>query len=107
MAEDMIEADPVKGVVMIFISDDGRPVCEATDFEPDKFGGFTLKESQKIRCKGALARAILNAYASPALVRAIDTYRGEEIMRELTRMHGCKVKTVFIGHERERYDEDV
>lgn len=99
--------DKIAGVVMIFINHDGRPICEATDFDGDRFGGFDLKESQTIRCKRGLIRAVMNAYASPDLVRAINEYRGEEIMRELTRAHGCKVKTVFVGHERERHDEDV
>lgn len=107
MADDGAEETPVRGVVMVFIDEQGRPICEATDFDGDSYGGFKLMEAQRMRCKAELARVVCRAYASPQLVRGIDQYRAEEILRNLVRDHGCKVRTVYVGYEDARGDNDA
>jgi hypothetical protein len=88
----------VAGVVLVFIDERGHAIAHAGDFERQAPGGFTLHEGQRHRAKRALAHAVCNAYASPMLVRGMDSCDCERIMERLCRVHGCKVHEVSVGH---------
>lgn len=98
---------PPQGVVMIFIDEHGQPICEATDFDRSGYGGFKLKEAQRMRCKAELARQVVRTYASSQLSRAVEQHQCEQIMRDLQSRFKCKVKVVFVGHDRERHDDEI
>jgi hypothetical protein len=87
------------GVVLVFIDERGNAIAHAGDFEPQAPGGFTLHEGQRRRARRALALAVCNAYASPMLVRGMETYDWERVIDRLCRVHGCTVHEIAIGHE--------
>lgn len=92
---------PPKGVVMVLLDrDGGRPIANAACFEPGKAAGFTLRQMQEIRCKKALARAVLDALASPRLVAAIEPYDGERILERLASTT-CQIAAMYVEHEGE------
>jgi hypothetical protein len=86
------------GVVLVFIDERGNAIAHAGDFEPQSPGGFDLIDGQRRRAKVALAHAVCNAYASPMLVRGLESCDCERIVDRLCRQHGCKVHEVVVGH---------
>ncbi len=98
MSSQQPPAPTTTGVVLVFIDERGHAIAHAGDFEPQAPGGFTLLEGQRHRATRALAFAVVNAYASPDLVRGIDPYDCERIMEKLCRQFGCMVHKVAIGH---------
>jgi hypothetical protein len=90
--------DTPKGLVAIFIDDAGRTIATATDFAPDRPGGFKMIEAQRHRVTDRLDLAVIEAYASPALTRGISQYQRTQIVRELISTHKCKVTIVPVGY---------
>lgn len=83
---------------MVCVTPAGRVIAHAADFEAQAPGGYELKEAQILRCKHALAYAVMNAYASPVLVGSIERYDAEKLMTALCR-NGHTLHTIPIGHE--------
>lgn len=86
------------GVVGLFIAPDGHVVAEVTDFERAGYGGFSLEEAQKIRCRKALNREIISMFSSPALSDHVSEYYAEGIVREMIERGGYRKHFVTIGH---------
>lgn len=95
-------ATTVAGVVLVFIDEQGNGIAHAADFHRSASGGFTLLDGQRYRARRALAVAVCNAYASPNLVRGMDTGDCERTVDMLVRKHGCRVHEIPIGHLAER-----
>jgi hypothetical protein len=92
----------VLGVVAVFIAPDGHVVADYTDFERSGYGGFTLLEAQRIRCKRGLSRAVVERFAGVPLARAIDQYRADEIVDKMIQDQGYRKHFIIIGHEEPR-----
>lgn len=96
--------DPkVLGVVGLFIAPDGRVVAEVTDFELSGYGGFSLMEAQRIRCKRALNREVVERYAGDPLAKAISAYHAEGIIDEMVQKHGYRKHFIVIGGYRKHF----
>lgn len=92
--------DPnVVGVVGLFIAPNGHVVAEVTDFERAGYGGFTLEEAQRIRCKRALSREVVGRFAGEPLAKAIDQHRAEDITDNMVRDQGYRKHFISIGHK--------
>lgn len=89
--------DP-KGVVLVFIDEEGREIASVSDFNRTGYGGWSLRDAQNLRARRALAMKVCNAYSSSQLVRAIDAYDAERIIDRLVKDHACKIATVVVGH---------
>ena len=87
------------GVVLVFIDERGNAIAHAADFEPQSPAGFTLHEGQRWRARRQLAHAVCNAYASPMLVRGMDSSDCERVVDRLCRVHGCKVHEIELSQE--------
>lgn len=90
-----------KGVIAIFSDEKGRVIATAADFAPDRPGGFKMIEAQRMRATRRLAWKVIDAYASPALTRAMSEYEREQIVRQLQTKHECKVTVEPIGYTEE------
>lgn len=86
------------GCVGIYTDDEGRVVASVSDFDRSSYGGFTLYEGQKIRVQKHLAMAVINAYCSHVIARALDAYHCEEIVRRLK----GKMTFIPVGHADEK-----
>lgn len=86
------------GVIHVFLNEHGEPIAHAADFDRAGYGGFSLAESQRIRVKDRLARAVVNAYASPDLTRGMELYDCEALVRKLVNAHGCRIVKIIVGH---------
>lgn len=87
------------GVVLVFVNESGRHVANAACFKQSASGGYRLEDAQRLRARRSLARAVVDAYASRDLARAIDDYTAETIMDKLVREHGCHVALVNVRGE--------
>lgn len=92
-------ASKASGVVLVFIDERGHAIAHAADFERSAPGGLTLAEGQRYRARRALAHEVCNAYASPMLTRALESYDCERIVERLVRVNGCTIHEVLIGHD--------
>lgn len=88
-----------KGVVAIFTDEHGRSIAQVSDFNTSGYGGYSLKEAQKFRCKQQISMAVLKAYSSEMLWRGVDQHYAKEIVNNLVAHHGCHVHYAYIGHE--------
>lgn len=70
------------GMSAIFVSD-GDVIAHVTDFARDRYGGFTLQESQEHRVKDRLARAVVKALSSPLLADNMDNYTCQRILEKI------------------------
>lgn len=70
------------GVTAIYLYD-GRVIASASDFAPDRPGGFTVHEAQEYRARSALNCAVVRALASPALHENLGAYECEQIVRKM------------------------
>ncbi len=75
----------MEGTIAIFVNPRGDVIATACDFEKSGFGGFTLEQAQKIRCRNRINREIVSAYASPDLADNIESYTCERIVDDLMR----------------------
>lgn len=89
------------GLVLVFIDERGHAIAHAADFEPQAPGGFSLRDAQRWRARRALAHAVCNAYASPMLVRGMETSDCERVIDRLCRVHGCTVHEIALGADPE------
>lgn len=89
--------DP-QGVIQMLIGSDGRVVAHVADFNLDGYGGFTIEEAQRVRCRRALAFAVIEAFASPVLTRAISGYHADHIVDSLVKKQGYRKHEIVIGH---------
>jgi len=94
MTDTEIEMSKPIGVVAVFVIED-RVAASASNFDADKFSSFSLFESQRIRARDALARAVLNAYCAPIVPDALDAYNCKQIV---DKMPG-EMRFIPIGHE--------
>ena len=90
-----------KGVVGIFANENGRAIATVSDFKRDGYGGFSLFQSQRIRCRKALVMEVVRKYSSPDLYRAVGIYEAEKIVENLCRDHGCSVQYLPVNHDEE------
>lgn len=86
----------MNGTVMVFIAPEGRVIASATDFAQHSPGGFTNEEAQRLRCRDALAAAIIDAFASPVLNGAMDSYSRARIVGELEKSGGYRTHTLLV-----------
>ena len=70
------------GVTAVYVYD-GRVIAHASDFKPDRPGGFTTFEAQSHRAKSELAWEVVRALASPALWENLTTYDCEQIVNKM------------------------
>lgn len=98
-AVDPLVMPPPVGVVALFIGKDGRVIANTSDFNASGYGGFTLRQSQEIRVKSALAREVLDKLSSSLICEAIDTHDALKIMASMCSRCGCRVEIVAVGHE--------
>ena len=94
----MERKDP-PGLIQMLIAPDGRVVAHVADFQRSRYGGFSLLESQRVRCRDRLAGAVREAFASPQLTQAIDSYDARGIVDNLVNRHGYRTQEIVIGHE--------
>lgn len=97
MTDLIIPADPL-GYAVLLIDPDGHVIAETTDFERSGYGGFTLKQAQRIRCNDQLWRAALDRLCSPIISKAAGSYHGPAIIEEMVRKHGYRIHEIAIGH---------
>lgn len=71
------------GVIAVLTDEDGRVIAAEADFDQSSYAGFALVQSQASRVRRSVSTAMVNAYASPALTRAISPYDRERLMEEL------------------------
>lgn len=88
--------EALKGVVGIYTDPDGHVIASVSEFETHGYGGFTLLQAQEHRAHQALARAVVQAYASERLWKALDG-RCSEILNRLCR-DGGKATFIPVGH---------
>lgn len=86
------------GVLGILTDETGRVVVAEADFERGGYGGFTLAQAQRIRLKQRISGAMVRAYASPQMTRAMSAYDCDRIMDELCRQHGYRLTFRAVGH---------
>lgn len=91
------------GVVMLCTDNTGHEIATVTDFERSGYGGFTLKEAQRIRCKRSIARAVIDRYASPVIGENMAEYHRDDLLKRLIDK-GWKLHTVYVGYPE---DEDA
>jgi hypothetical protein len=82
------------GCVGIYTDDEGRVIASVSDFDRSGYGGFSLYQGQKVRAERKLAVAIVNAYCSNVITRALDSYDCEQIVRKLK----GKMTFIPVGH---------
>lgn len=87
----------MKGCVAVFINPRGQVICSVNDFEESGFGGFTLEQAQKIRCKNRIAREVVSSYSSPDFADNVKSYTAERIVDDLLEA-GFKIHYEYIGH---------
>jgi hypothetical protein len=88
----------MKGVVVIFVCKLGNVIETSSCFDSQSFGGFSLKESQKIRVKKSIIERVVNGYCSSNLTDNISTSTYERIFSDLIQ-NGAKLHYHYIGHE--------
>ncbi len=91
----------MEGVVAIFVCKLGHVIETCADFDKSGYGGFTLREAQKIRAKRGLIGKVVRAYCSPNLTDNIEEYTYERIFNDLV-SNGAKVHFEYIGHKEPR-----
>lgn len=83
-----------RGCVGVYTDAEGRVIASVSDFDLSGYGGFSLYEGQKVRAQWRLAVAIVDAYCSNVITRALDTYDCEQIVRKLK----GKMTFIPVGH---------
>jgi hypothetical protein len=73
----------ISGVVMIFVSPEGRVLAHAADFGQERLGGYTVEEAQSMRCRRELEVAAFRALASQILVDGTDDHIRERVLAKL------------------------
>jgi hypothetical protein len=71
--------DTPKGVMHVFVSD-GRVVAHAADFHPDRPGGYTTRDAQRVRSRQWLNKKVLDAYCSTIIGDSLDSYQAEQVV---------------------------
>jgi hypothetical protein len=89
--------DP-KGLVGIYTDADGRVIASVSDFDDSGYGGFSLQEAQRFRCKTKLARAVMQAYCSDRVLAVFETYDCEQILNKMVR-NGGRATYLPVGWE--------
>ena len=90
-------SDP-KGVVGIYTDADGRVIASVSDFEDSGYGGFSLQEAQRFRCKTKLAHAVMQAYCSDRVLAVFDNYYCEQLLNKLV-SNGGRATYLPVGWE--------
>jgi hypothetical protein len=85
---------------MCFIAPGGRVVASVSDFDRSGYGGFSLAEGQRHRCRNKLARAVVQETCSFAISDALELYDCGQIIERMEHK-GYRAHTVYIGHETE------
>src|SRR3546814_405693 len=90
-----------RGYLMLMLWPDGKVLAEVSDFETSGYGGFTLKQAQRIRCRDRLWRSVLDRLANPIIGDAAGSYHGDAIINAMVSKHGFRVHEIAIGYEDE------
>lgn len=92
----MTDKKVVKGVIALFIDTDGNEIAHAADFAANSYGGFDLKQAQKIRAKNKLLDEVCGHFFYGDYCTQISKHTMECVLRDLS----CKNKIEFyyIGH---------
>lgn len=88
-----------KGVVATFTDSTGHVVASVSDFDRSGYGGYSLQEAQRFRVRRKLAHAVVNAYCSPVIVKALSEFDCAEIINKLTREQGFTETIIPIGYD--------
>ena len=100
MGEPETVAESPRGCVMLCTDPQGNEIATITDFERSGYGGFTLKEAQRIRCKRQIARAVIDRYASPVIAENMAEYHRDSLLQSLLKK-GWRIHEIYIGYEGE------
>ena len=92
--QEIFMTDTPCGCVGVYTDAEGRVIASVSDFDLSGYGGFTLYEGQKIRAQKKLAMAVVDAYCSSVVTRALYTYDCEQIVRKLN----GKMTFIPVGH---------
>lgn len=88
----------MQGVVAIFVCKKGHVIETDACFDNECFGGFSKKDSQRIRAKNRIVRKVVNAYCSSSLTDNISQYTIEKIFDDLIN-NGATIRYEFIGYD--------
>ena len=88
----------LSGTVGIYTDKQGRVIATATDFDPDRPGGYTKFEAQRLRVEKRIARAVIDAYCSEVVIAAMRDHDCERLLRGLI-ANGGKVTIIAVGYE--------
>lgn len=90
-----------QGVTLVLIDTKGRVRAHASDFERSGYGGFSLLEAQKLRCRRALAREFVTGGCHPDIAGALDNYDAEKVVQALVNNKSWVTTEIIIGHQDE------
>lgn len=94
------ESDP-PGVIQMVMWPDGRVLATVQDFERSGYGGFSLLEAQRIRCRRRIGRAVVDALGHEILGMCLDEHDLRHMLDRMTSLHGYRVHEVVVGHPQE------
>lgn len=83
-----------QGIVAVYVHE-GRVIAHVADFLPDRYGGYTKRESQEHRVNDAIGVAVVKACGSYLLGEHIDRYTAGLVLQRLP----GKVVVIPIGYE--------
>lgn len=87
-----------QGIVMLLTWPDGSALAEVSDFDRSGYGGFSLHQAQRLRCKDRIGRAALDRLANPIVGECMERYHVDAWLQKLTRDKGFKLHEIAIGY---------
>ena len=96
-----IKVSEMQGVVAIFVCKSGNIIETEACFDDVPFGGFSKKDSQRIRAKNRIVKKVVNAYCGSNLTDNISQYTIEKIFDDLIK-NGSTICYEFIGYNEEK-----
>lgn len=90
-------ADKPQGLVAIYVVDD-RVVASVADFNGQQYSGFNQIESQRIRAKDALSRAVVNAYCASVVANSLHLHDCHTIVKQIP----GKMHIIPVGYDTDR-----
>ena len=91
----------IQGFICVLTAEDGRVVAHSADFDRGGAAGFHEQDRQRIRARGRLAKAFMQATCNLDVADAVDGYDAERVLSSVVNKKGWKVTEIPIG-----YDED-
>lgn len=93
---------PPKGVVTVLTGPDGSVFASVSDFRRDGYGGCSTQEAQTMRARQQLAFAAVRAMCSDHVLKAMEAYDCEQLLRRLEIKVGFKVTILPVGYDESR-----